>query len=114
MQGGDLKPLIGKDLKSYSIFDEGEFADESFMMKHSEPGLIGMCKRNDYQNTNECQFYVTLNAPLSFMDNKNVIFGRIINGMRTFRMIDKIESFNEQPISKIVIMEAGLYTGKEE
>ena len=46
--------FIGKDLTSYSAFDEGEFADESFSVKHTEPGLLGMCKRNDYNNTNEC------------------------------------------------------------
>ena len=72
-------------MTSYSTFDEGEFADERFRVKHPEPGLLGMCKRNDYNNTNECQFYVTLGAPLSYMDNKNVVFGRIINGMDTFK-----------------------------
>ena len=32
----------------------GEFADESFQIKHSEPGLIGMCKRGGVPNSNEC------------------------------------------------------------
>ena len=30
-----------------SVF-EGEFADESFHVKHNEIGLIGMCKKKGY------------------------------------------------------------------
>lgn len=60
-----------------SIF-EGEFADESFHVQHTEIGLLGMCKKKSYQHTAECQFYVTTAAPLSFLDSKYVIFGRVI------------------------------------
>ena len=70
-----------------------------------------MSKRNDYANTNECQFYVTLGAPLTYMDNKNVIFGRIINGMKTFRSIEKLETYNQKPTSKVIIRKGGVYTG---
>ena len=42
-----------------------------------------MCKRGGHADTNECQFYITLGAPLSFMDNTHVVFGRVVNGMRT-------------------------------
>lgn len=56
----------------------GEFEDESFQVKHSEIGMLGMCKRDGLSHTNECQFYVTMGAPLTFLDNKNVIFGRVI------------------------------------
>jgi hypothetical protein len=30
------------------------FNDESFALKHSEPGMLGMCKKNGLANTNEC------------------------------------------------------------
>lgn len=36
-----------------SLF-EGEFADESFHIKHTEVGLVGMCKRKGYAHSNEC------------------------------------------------------------
>ena len=107
VQGGKIKgdgPL--------SIFPQGEFADESFKVKHTEPGLLGMCQRNGYKNTNECQFYVTTCAPLTFMDYKNVIFGRVIQGMRTFKMIEKIECQNEVPLCDIAIKAAGIYKGE--
>jgi cyclophilin family peptidyl-prolyl cis-trans isomerase len=81
IQGGDIrKHIYGHESVSCSIFEEGVFNDESFALKHSEPGMLGMCKKNGLPNTNECQFYITL-APLSYMDKTNVVFGRIIEGM---------------------------------
>lgn len=65
-----------------SIYD-GEFADESFHVKHTEVGLLGMCKRSGIKHSNESQFYITLGSPLTFLDNENVVFGRVISGMET-------------------------------
>lgn len=36
-----------------SIFG-GEFADESFAVKHTEVGMLGMCKRSGIKHSNEC------------------------------------------------------------
>ena len=71
--------------------------------------MIGMSKQGGFNGTNECIFYVTTGAHLSFMDNKNVVFGRVVNGMRTFKMIDKAETDNEKPMSHICIKSAGIY-----
>ena len=57
---------------------------------------------------------MTLATPLSFLDNKYVVFARIIQGMRAFRLIDKIECVNERPISSIKIIDAGIFTIKKE
>jgi len=59
VQGGDLSKVFSKpgkesQAKGYSIYDSGEFADESFQIKHTEPGLLGMCKRSGMKHTNEC------------------------------------------------------------
>jgi len=48
-----------------------------------------MCKRKSYAHSNECQFYVTTATPLSFLDTKYVVFGRVISGMRAFKIIQK-------------------------
>ena len=69
-----------------------------------------MCKRNGLKHTNECQFYVTLGAPLTFLDNKNVIFGRVIQGMRAFKLIEKLELNNEKPTEVVKIVKAGIYS----
>ena len=46
-----------------------------------------MSKESGNSCTNECCFYITTAAPLTYMDNRNVVFGRVINGMRTINMI---------------------------
>ena len=82
---------IGEQKSGFSIYD-GEFADESFNIKHEEPGLLGMCKRGSISHTNECQFYVTTGGPLTFLDGQTVIFGRVIEGFRVFKLIEKMET----------------------
>ena len=41
-------------LENHASIYEGEFADESFHLKHTEIGLIGMTKRKAYSHSNEC------------------------------------------------------------
>ena len=84
-------------INEFSIWG-GEFADESFEVKHTEPGLLGMCKRDGVAHTNESQFYVTLGGPLPFLDNQCVVFGRVVSGFRVFRQIEKLDTTNEYPI----------------
>ena len=87
----------------------GDFGDESFHVKHTEIGLLGMCKKKGYKHTNECQFYVTLTAPLSFMDGKFVVFGRVIQGMRALKLMEKMELVNEKPKLPVKIKASGDY-----
>jgi cyclophilin family peptidyl-prolyl cis-trans isomerase len=107
VQGGDLSKL-GISKFGQSIFD-GYFPDETFEVKHQNVGLIGYCKKGGLKYTNECQFYVTTGAPLSFMDGKYVVFGRIIQGMRAFRQMEKLDCLNERPKDKIEISKCGSY-----
>jgi len=92
IQGGRI---VGRET---SIFG-GEFADESFQVKHTEIGLLGMCKRNGIKHTNNMQFYITTGAPLSFLDNENVVFGRVISGMHFIESIEKLETVNEKSVN---------------
>ena len=73
IQMGKISPAKNPHLGT-SIYG-GEFEDESFQVKHSEIGMLGMCKRGGLSNTNESQFYVSMGAPLTFLDDQNVIFG---------------------------------------
>ena len=70
--------------------------------------MLGMCKKSGFANTNECQFYITV-QPVPFMDKQNVVFGRVIDGMAAIQMIDGLELFNQKPLKKIVIAGAGVY-----
>lgn len=67
IQMGKIIPSKSPELGT-SIFG-GEFEDESFHVKHTEIGMLGMCKRGGLSNTNECQFYVSMGAPLTFLDD---------------------------------------------
>lgn len=45
------------------------------------------------------------------MDNKNVIFGRVISGMNFLLKIDQLETVNERPASDPVkIIDCGVFT----
>lgn len=78
-------------------------------MKHTDIGLLGMCKRNGQKHTNESQFYITTGAPLTFLDGNNVVFGRVIQGMRAIKVIEKMETLNERPNDVVKICSAGIY-----
>ena len=73
-----------------------------------------MCKKRGFQHTNECQFYVTTGAPLTFLDHKFVVFGRVVMGMRILKIIDKTQTVNERPVEVAKIVDAGVYTTKRE
>ena len=108
IQGGK----IGKGKKK-SIF-HGEFADESFAIKHDQRGILGMAKRDGLPHTNQSQFYVTLAAPLTFMDKKYVAFGRVIQGLAVFEAIEKLALPSQRPSEKCTIVSCGPYIHGEQ
>ena len=112
IQAGDLSKVHAKTKYGFSKYD-GEFADESFHIKHTEPGLLGMCKRGGVADSNECQFYITLGAPLSFMDGQTVVFGRVIEGFRVFKLIEQLDLVNEKPAQSVRIASAGVHELKK-
>mgnify|MGYP000468666238 FL=1 len=104
---GKIEPAKNPELGT-SIYG-GEFEDESFSVKHTEIGMLGMCKRGGLSHTNESQFYVSMGAPLTFLDDKNVIFGRVIMGMRALKLIENMETTNERPNEAVKVIAAGPY-----
>ena len=95
----------GRILGGESIYG-GEFADESFHVKHTEIGLLGMCKRSGLKHSGDTQFYITTGAPLTFLDNENVVFGRVVSGMHFIESIEKLETVNEKSANGPVKIEA--------
>ena len=73
--------------QGYSIYGR-YFEDESFVIKHNEPGIIGMANM-DVPHSNGSQFYITL-APMSAYDGRRVAFGRVIVGFKSFQQIAKL------------------------
>ncbi len=72
-----------------------------------------MCKRSGLNHSNESQFYITTFAPLSFLDNSNVIFGRVISGMHYIEYLEKLDTVNKKPTNRpVTIGSSGVFNKK--
>jgi len=84
----------------------GLFADEGFSVPHDQAGLVGMANHGE-AHTNGSQFFIT-QAALPSWDSKYVVFGRVIEGMRTLKLIDQMETANDRPVNELTISECGM------
>lgn len=102
IQGGDF--VRGDGTGSTSIYGDN-FDDEGFFMNHSGPGLVSMA--NSGPNMNGCQFFITC-APCDFLDGKNVVFGRVVEGMSVVRKIEETAvGLQNRPKVPVIISECG-------
>jgi cyclophilin family peptidyl-prolyl cis-trans isomerase len=101
LQGGDIEN--GSGAGGYSIYG-GTFADESFSYPHDSAGIVGMANQGPHSNAS--QFYMTL-KPMPCWDHKYVAFGRVIEGMRVLKLLEKAETSNDRPTEAIIISDCG-------
>eukprot|EP01113_Clastostelium_recurvatum_P011815 TRINITY_DN16061_c0_g1_i1.p1 TRINITY_DN16061_c0_g1~~TRINITY_DN16061_c0_g1_i1.p1 ORF type:complete len:184 (-),score=23.47 TRINITY_DN16061_c0_g1_i1:14-538(-) len=102
IQGGDF--VKGDGTGRISIFGDS-FDDENFILKHTGPGLLSMA--NSGPGTNGCQFFVTC-GKAEWLDNKHVVFGQVIDGMKTVRIVENVSvGQNNKPKIPCVITECG-------
>lgn len=82
-----------------------KFEDENFSLKHDSPGLLSMA--NSGKDTNGCQFFITC-AKCNFLDNKHVVFGRVLDGLLIMRKIENVPTGpNNKPKLPISISQSG-------
>ena len=102
IQGGDI--INNDGTGSISIFGS-QFEDENFKLSHNQPGLLSMA--NSGPNTNGSQFFITT-AKCSHLDNKHVVFGKIIEGLEIIKKIEGLSTNgNDKPYENIEIIECG-------
>ena len=83
-----------------------KFADESFALRHTGPGLLSMA--NSGPDSNGCQFFLTC-APADWLDGKHVVFGRVLGeGLLTLRKLEHVAvGANNKPRLPCVISQCG-------
>ncbi|KAI5480331.1 peptidyl-prolyl isomerase D (cyclophilin D) [Pseudohyphozyma bogoriensis] len=101
IQGGDF--TAGNGTGGESIYGE-KFADENFTLKHEKPFLLSMA--NSGPGTNGSQFFITT-VPTPHLDGKHVVFGKVIGGRSTVRLIEEAPTKNDAPHEDITILDCG-------
>ena len=62
---------------------------------------------NSGPDTNGCQFFITC-AVCEFLDDKHVVFGRVVDGLLTLRKIESVPTGpNNKPRIPVLISECG-------
>lgn len=61
---------------------------------------------NSGPNTNGSQFFITT-GPAEWLDNKHVVFGRVVEGMNVVKQVEQQGTKSGKPMMKVIISDCG-------
>lgn len=92
IQGGDIINYDGTG--GESIYGP-HFEDESLKTPHIIPGLVSMVNEGR-PHSNSSQFVITV-LSCRHLDDRNVVFGKVIKGLGVIMEVEKIPTTNHVP-----------------
>lgn len=93
---------------SHSAGTGRHFADENFIIPHTDRGLLSMASVGI--DTNGSQFYVSM-APTPQMNGRCVVFGRLVRGEAVLKALDALFCFRGAPARSVTIVDCGVAMG---
>ena len=71
------------------------------LSQHDRPFLLSMANRGP--NTNSSQFFITT-APAPHLDDKHVVFGEVLRGQGSVRVVEGTSCLSDKPVVVRYIM----------